>query len=431
MNKQLFAIIISILAIHQIQPKTIDVEKLNYYFEQEINSSLLTNPDIVDLLNNFNHAKSHQKKTIFSDPKNILLFNAFPILGKKINHISLGNYPTQIKKLSNLEKQLDHHHIYIKRDDLSAGTHSNKKLFGGNKVRKLEFLLADAITKNANTIITLGDAGSNHAVTTAAYSEMLNLKTIYMLSPQEKADYVKRNLKLGLFYNAKLHIYPSEELRDLMIIGKSIRLHQKYGIHPYIISSGGSSKIGMLGYVNAAFELKKQIKEGLLPEPDYIYVPFGSMGTALGLILGLKAAKLKSKVIPVSISDYKGDSIIINALTKTNSFIHSLDPSFPLLDLSIQDIGIRNEFVGSGYACFTPEGNEAISLLNETESITLDGTYSAKAFAAMIHDIRNKQIHPEETILFWNTYCSENFEKETKEIDYHNLPSDFYTYFED
>ena len=181
MNKKLFAIIISILAIHTIQPKTINTEKLNNYFEQEINSSLLTNPNIVDLLNDFNQTKSNDIKTIFSDPKNILLFNAFPTLGKKINHISLGNYPTQINKLSNLGKELNHKHIYRKRDDLSAKTNSNKKLFGGNKVRKLEFLLADAITKGANTILTIGDAGSNHAVATAAYSEKLNLKTIYML----------------------------------------------------------------------------------------------------------------------------------------------------------------------------------------------------------------------------------------------------------
>ena len=222
------------------------------------------------------------------------ILKVLPALQSKIPYISLGEYPTPVKKLENLEEEVGAEGIYFKDDGIGA------PYFAGNKIRKLEFLLADAVYSEAQSIIAIGDAGSNCVLATLAQAKCVGFDDVYcLLGPQLNTSYLRRNLLLDLFYDGIIKYYQSEEEQEDSIWEHSNKLQNSY-----IVSWGGTCPLGCLGYMNAAFELKKQITEGLLPEPDYIYIPLGSTGTAAGLILGVKLAGLKSKIIPVAIRAY-------------------------------------------------------------------------------------------------------------------------------
>jgi D-cysteine desulfhydrase len=198
-----------------------------------------------------------------------------------------------------------------------------------------------------------------------------------------------------------------------------------------VIPFGGSSPLGVIGFVNAAFELKEQILKGAIPEPDYLYVATGSMGTAAGLILGLRAANSKTKVVSVRVT---GDEIVnarkmVNLIHQTNRFLSLLDPSFPMFEFLEDEIDIRHTFFGKRYALFTREGMEAVSFTKKYADINLEGTYTGKAFAALMDDARKCNLK-NKVLLFWNTYNSRELSRVTDGIDYHSLPHSFHSYFE-
>jgi 1-aminocyclopropane-1-carboxylate deaminase/D-cysteine desulfhydrase-like pyridoxal-dependent ACC family enzyme len=361
------------------------------------------------------------------------LFEQYPALKKTLPHVSLGSYPTPINEMKKLGKKLQLNSFFMKRDDQSGGilAGSNDLPFGGNKVRKLEFLFGDMLAHGIKEVIAVGDAGSNFALATAAYAKQLGIRSSSMLVPQKNAHYVRRNLLLSHYCDAKLYYYPTDELRDIMVVGKCWRNKQKGKEQPYVFPSGGSSPLGTIGFVNAVFELKEQINKGIMPEPDYIYVPFGSLGTVVGLLLGIQAAKLKTKVVGVSVCRQETLASGKDLFEHANKLLCDRDPSFPLCEFSKNEFEFNNNFLGDGYAQFTKEGADAITLLNESESILLEGTYSGKAFAALIDDVKKEKIKKDDIVLFWNTYCSEKFEDVIEGIDYKNLPPCFHFYFEE
>jgi len=355
----------------------------------------------------------------------ISLFKYYPLLKDKLPYVSLGEFPTPVEKLERLGKNIGVNHLFIKRDDLCG------KVYGGNKVRKLEFILGNAINNNVTDVITFGFAGSNHALATALYARHLGLKSISMLMPQPNTHYLRSNLLMSHSYRAELHQYYNLPILAMGTIYQLFRHKLKSGRFPEIIAAGGSSLLGVIGFVNAAFELKEQILEGTIPEPDIIYVALGTTGTATGLILGLKAAKIKSHVISVRVVDKKFANIrkIAKLFNKTASFLHSKDPSFPTLEFSEKDIDIKNDFFGLQYALFTEEGMKAIYLMYKNEGIKLDGTYTGKTFAALIDDAERQDLR-EKVILFWNTYNSRDYTDILINVDYHELPQCFHRYFE-
>jgi D-cysteine desulfhydrase len=337
----------------------------------------------------------------------------------------LGEFPTPVQKLNQVGKTLGLDQLYVKRDDLSG------KLCGGSKVRKLEYLLGQALRTQVKAVLTFGNAGSNHALATAIYSKRLGLKSISMLLPQPNASFVRSNLLMSYYCGAELHHYRNIRLLALGTKYHLLRYKLRYGQFPQIIPLGGTSVLGTIGYVNAAFELKEQIIEGKIPEPDRIYVASGTMGTSVGLILGLKAINLKSRVISVLIAN---DKINLDEMAKlfyeTNSFLHSFDPTFPEFEFHQRDEDIRDGFFGKGYALFTEEGMDAMVLMEKNEDIKLDGTYTGKAFAALIHDAKKQDIR-DKVILFWNTYHSLDFSDIINTLDYRRLPRCFHRYFEE
>jgi D-cysteine desulfhydrase len=321
----------------------------------------------------------------------------------------------------------------MKRDDLSG------RLYGGNKPRKLEFILGDARRSEAKEVMTFGCAGSNHALATAIYARQVGLKSISMLMPQPNARYVRRNLLMTHYCGAELHLcgtgLESEMNMPLVYTAATYQLlrHRlKEGRLPCLIPPGGSSSLGVLGFVNAALELRGQIARGEMPEPEYLYVPCGTMGTAAGLALGLRAAKLDGRVVSIGVSGQKftNNRAMIKLINKTNCLLCSLDASFPRFEFPETDVDIRHDYFGQRYALFTNEGMEAVSLMRECEGIELDGTYTGKTLAALRHDANNGSLQGR-TVLFWNTLNSRGFSDDIADVDYHDLPHPFHRYFEE
>jgi 1-aminocyclopropane-1-carboxylate deaminase/D-cysteine desulfhydrase-like pyridoxal-dependent ACC family enzyme len=363
----------------------------------------------------------------------IPLFDQYRLLREKLAYASLGEFPTPVQKLERLGAELGISQLYTKRDDLSG------KLYGGNKPRKLEFILGRALRSGAKEVITFGCAGSNHALATAIYARHVGLKSISMLMPQPNARYVRRNLLMSQHCGAELHLCgPGLESAMNMPLVYAAAIYQllrhrlKKGRFPYLVPPGGSSALGVAGYVNAALEPGAQIASGEMPEPQYVYVACGTMGTAAGLTLGLRAARLGSRVVSVAVSGerYTNTRAMIGLINKTNSLLCSVDASFPKLEFSEADVDITHDYFGQRYALFTDEGMEAVSLMRECEGIKLDGTYTGKTLAALRHGAKNGSLRGK-TVLFWNTLNSRDFSGEISGLDYRDLPGPFHRYFEE
>jgi 1-aminocyclopropane-1-carboxylate deaminase/D-cysteine desulfhydrase-like pyridoxal-dependent ACC family enzyme len=363
----------------------------------------------------------------------IPLFEQYPLLGEKLAYVPLGDFPTPVQKLDRLGTELGVSQLYVKRDDLSG------KRYGGNKPRKLEFILGDALRSKVKEVITFGGAGSNHALATAIYARQVGLKSVSMLVPQPNAGYVRRNLLMSHYCGAELHLCGAdlESARNMPLVYAAtvyqlLRHRLKKGCLPYFISPGGSSPLGAVGFVNAALELRGQIASGEMPEPEHIYVACGSMGTAAGLTLGVRAARLGGHVVPVAVHNerFTNTRAMFELINKMNSLLCSLDGSFPKFEFSETDVDIRHDHAGQRYALFTDEGMEAVSLMTECEGIKLDGTYTGKALAALRHDAESGSLRGK-AVLFWNTLNSRDFSDDISGLDYHELPRPFHRYFEE
>jgi len=212
--------------------------------------------------------------------KDLILQHKYPELNRKLPAIELGNFPTPIHRLQQLEIE----NLWIKRDDQSSS------VYGGNKIRKLEFILAAARRKGARHLVSLGGIGTNHGLATAIFCDQLGIRCTLLLFHQPVTENVKVNLLLLGKYKAKL-VYRKTLARTMVsyFLLYRFRYPASYFVYP-----GGSSTIGTIGYVNAAFELKEQIEQGIMPEPEVIFCPVGSGGSQAGLYLGLKLAGLKN-----------------------------------------------------------------------------------------------------------------------------------------
>ncbi len=352
---------------------------------------------------------------------------AFPMLSVRIPRITLGEFPTPVQLLENFGSKEGLSHFYIKRDDLSSSH------YGGNKVRKLEYSLADALRKGRKTIVTCGAAGSNHVVATVIHGRRLGLHTVALLWDQPNAKYVRKNLLQDLRHGASMVYLPSMYALPFYSIYALARgwLGSSYR-RPYFLPPGGSNFLTSLGYVNAAFELKEQVEMGLLPEPTYIFVTLGTMGTAAGLVLGLKLAGLRSQVVGVEVVErwVCNPWLWARMINGTSRLLHDVDENIPLVRVRPDELIFVAEQLGEGYAHFTPQGIEMVRRLRDEEGITLEGTYTGKTMAGALEFIEKRKAQ-EEPMLFWLTYNSVPLEIQGDLEDYHALPQPFHHYFEE
>jgi D-cysteine desulfhydrase len=221
------------------------------------------------------------------------LFDYYPALENSVPWIELANLPTPVEALDLHDPVSSRaHKLWIKRDDKTSD------LYGGNKVRKLEFVLAQAIQQGKKELATFGATGTNHGVATALFCQQQGINCKILLFDQPVTEAVQNNLRLMQQFGAQLE-YAGTMFRTVLRFYWDRLLHGKTA---YYLFAGGSNVAGCIGFVNAAFELREQIEQGQAPEPDLIYCPVGSTSTAAGLALGCQLAGLKSRVIGVRVA---------------------------------------------------------------------------------------------------------------------------------
>ena len=347
----------------------------------------------------------------------IPLFREYPSLKASISREEILNGPTVLAPMPKLEDSLyaeqgkpaaSSPRLWIKRDDLSD------QALGGNKARKLEFLLADAAAKKAGTLITSGMYGSNHALATAVAAHERGLKSRLILGPQPVTENVKQKLLAFHALGADMHFHSNELTMGLDMVGQSIAATIFPGERLYYIPPGGSNNLGDLGYVNAFLELLDQTgREGL---PAHIYVPVGTMGTSVGLLVGSCLGGVYERVRIEGIN--VADPLLTNNLSTRSQAIHlykfirkHLDRAdrkrLPKCDFwSEKAYHFNGAYEPPGYGATKPEVFKSIALVRSTENVQLDGTYSGKAMQAMLDDVRKAIAGgkiPEKS-LFWLTY---------------------------
>jgi len=354
---------------------------------------------------------------------NLAMARAFPALRTALPRAHLTRLPTRVHRLTQLAATLGGAELWIKRDD-ECGI-----LYGGNKPRKLEFLLGDALARGKRTVITSGGIGTHHGLATAICARSLGLRTILLLLKQPLTEHVRRCLLLD--YAAGAELVYGASIASLAVRGLGVCARELLrGELPYIIPTGGTSARGTVGYVNAAFELHEQIAAGELPEPDWIFVPMGSGGTVAGLVLGAALAGLRSRVVAVLVSDIFPPSAmqLARLATRTLVGLRRHAPSLPQVTVSPKAIRIVDEYVGPGYGTPTEAGRSARDALAALEDIRLETTYTAKCLAAVLDAVRGGT-YPGR-ILFWNTYSSVDPAAHLGPLpDFHRLPPRLQRFF--
>ena len=359
-------------------------------------------------------------------PAEPAMFRWYPGLRESLPWVALTRVPSPVHRLANLGSALGMQELWIKRDD-QCGI-----WYGGNKPRKLEFLLGDALAQRAGTVITFGALGSNHTLATAVCGRKLGLQTVLILVRQPLSDSVRRNLLLVHAQGAKL-VYAGGSARAVLAAVLH-RLKHTIGSRrrAYIILPGGSSPRGCLGYVNAALELAEQIEAGELPQPDNIFVPVGSNGTMAGLEVGLRLAGLETRVVGVRVSDRLpiGPRAVARLANRCWALLHQHAPGLPKGYVDPSQIAIRDGYLGNGYAHSTPEGHRAVHLMSEREGIRLDDVYTGKTLAALT-DASTDPTLRERRVLFWNTFNTLPLDGLLlQDYDYRLLPKAFHRVFE-
>ena len=292
---------------------------------------------------------------------------------------SLGLFPTPIYRLPNISRELGTN-VWIKRDDLCGVA------LGGNKVRKLEFLLADAKAKGYDLVMTTGQAQSNHAMLTAACALRMGMDCVLVLKDRGVTAR-KGNQILNYLMGVEVCFVDTDSYQD--IYEEMDRIAEEMGRKVYKIPCGGSNALGSMGYV----ECMKEISESG-QHFDHIVCTCGSGGTAAGTVLGAKLYLPDAHVMCAMVDDDPFDVIVPN-LMKEAADLLGTDVELPPVDLV--------NMCGPGYSIPSQEGNEAIAMMMKLEGIVLDTCYTGKTFAALIQRAREGYYKPEDNVLFVHT----------------------------
>jgi len=315
--------------------------------------------------------------------------------------VGLGSFPTPVAPLENLSRVVGlETPLWIKRDDLSGSS------YGSNKVRKLEFLVGRTLARRKRRVLVYGPLGSNYVVAALVYAKKMGLQVTTSLFPQAITPRVLGNLNAILSMSDSVTVAPSALLLPLAVEIAACRALQEDGMWPEILPMGGSSPLGTLGCLNGVFELRVQMDEGQVPEPSAIVVALGTAGTAAGLLLGVKLAKIQSRIVAVRVVD----SLVARAgrvqrlARRTLGLMRRLGCPVPSCMDWDSSLTVEHGYFGKGYAYWTSEGMDAVRKMKENEGIQLEGTYTGKALACAIQEARKEK--GEGPVLFWNTYSS-------------------------
>ncbi|MBE7483119.1 MAG: pyridoxal-phosphate dependent enzyme [Polyangiaceae bacterium] len=298
--------------------------------------------------------------------------------------LKLGRYPTPVFRADVLCSERAE--LWIKNDGLSA------EPYGGNKVRKLELILAEAVRRGAKRIVTTGAGGSHHVLATATYARSVGIPVFAVLCPQPWTPHAETTLRASLGLGI-----------DVAVVG-SMRavpfgVARNLGRGDFFVPAGGSSTLGTLGYAHAVTELLDQIRRGDAPEPDVIVAPLGSGGTVAGLLAGVLREGLRSRVVGVSVAVRAplGRAVVL-ALGRAATRTDGGDAGLLRLGRALE---VDDAHLGAGYGHSTPAG-ESATRDAASVGLELDPTYTAKTFARALEELR-VPAPSRRTVLYWHT----------------------------
>ena len=305
---------------------------------------------------------------------------------------SLGYFPTPLIELTRLSKTLGGPNIYMKRDDNTG------LALGGNKTRKLEYIIGDALAKGADTVITAGAIQSNHCRQTAGAAASLGLECHLVLGGEEP-EQPQGNLLLDKVYGC--HIHWAGENRKGEDIPALVAQLKAEGKKPYVIPYGGSNELGAVAFIEAYKELNAQ-REALKVDFSHIIFASSSGATHAGLMLGNKMLETYSQIVGINIDKGEMDKVpfdehIVSLANSTAQFI-AADYQF-----TADDLILNSDYVGDGYGVIGELEKEAIALTAQNEGILLDPVYTGRAMGGLIDMIRTGQIKATDNVLFWHT----------------------------
>lgn len=324
----------------------------------------------------------------------------------KFPRVELIHRPTPFRRLERLSRVLGGPEIWIKRDDLTG------LAFGGNKSRKLEYILKDALDKGADTIVTWGGVQSNWCLQTAAAARAFGLRPVLVLFKSQGAEPAcDGNLLLDALLDAEIRFHDArpgkvvqpEQAMD--VVAGVAEEKRRAGGRPYLVPVGGSRvlgdmdrPLGAVGYVDSCLEMFEQARAAGF-EPDAVVHATGSGGTQAGFVVGAKAVSERCRVVGISVSDPKGpfgrDVLVI---------AQAADGALGLgLGVEDGDVLVQDDYIGGGYGAVTTDIVEAIRLVFRTEGIILDPVYTAKAMAGLIDLVRRGFFRPGERLVFFHT----------------------------
>jgi L-cysteate sulfo-lyase len=310
--------------------------------------------------------------------------------------IILGHWPTPLHDLPRLSARLGGPRLLIKRDDLSG------LALGGNKCRKLEYVLADARQQGIDTLITSGSSQSNHALQTAAAGRRLGMETYLLLVRGVHAE-TQGNLLLHNILGSTVRILElpaagemfSAPLERMNELAEELR---RQGRHPLVIPAGAETPLGTAGWVNAAEEIARQLEEGSIGA-GYVVLAQSGGGTQAGLALGFKQLRLPLAVIGISVAYQKGPAVDrVVALANDTARLLALDVA-----LAPHEVTVLDDYIGRGYGLPGSDCIAAIRLLAQTEGIFLDPVYSGKGMAGLIDLISQGRFTSKDTVVFIHT----------------------------
>ncbi len=336
------------------------------------------------------------------------LFAELPVLEQRISRVTLGDFPTPVASLAALAKELraSSSDAWVKRDDVSS------PIYGGNKVRTLELLFGQARAFGHTRVLATGAFGSNHAFACALHAPRARLRPEALLFPQPASLAAWSNLRALTTSGARLYALPHWSALPLAMawLGRGPDA-------PYVMVPGGATPLGALGYVSAGLELGHQIAAHVLPSPRRVVLAVGSTCTSAGLLVGMAlAAFLGRGFTPATLPTLTSVRVtpwpitsrfrILSLAVRTSRLLHRLSagvlPLFERAALSSR-LEIDGSYLGPGYGESSEGGDEAEAIWQTAGLPALDGTYSAKAAARVVAELRSRQPGP---ILFWSTKSS-------------------------
>jgi len=343
----------------------------------------------------------------------------FPRLASRLPKASIASLPTPLREYS-FASTSPAVTVLVKHDELS------NELYGGNKIRKLEYLLQRAREHDATRVATFGTVASNHALATSIHARQLGLECTCFLSHQGRTAMAPLALNLHLQHHTEIVRFGGDRASRVRTLRR--HLHHR---RTWVIPMGGSSWLGAVGFVNAGLELALQLETAGIAAPARLYVANGTMGTGAGLALGLALAGLTTEVQAIRVTNEQvaNRTAMQRLIQKTAMMMRRLDTAIPADIAARVKLRLRDGFFAGGYARTDAATDRAIACANKELGLVLDGTYTGKAMAALLSDLGSSAF-TEKTALFWNTYHARALPVSSElPSDTSALPQEFLRYY--